>query len=90
MLGMPSNSAIKAGLYAKNIDFRKKKCTVYTSWIRTCNFLNVSQLFYPLRYMAVVFEGMLLEFSPLFRLQATAERKLITALPRGDKLEVGG
>jgi len=38
----------------------------------------------------VVFDGMLLEFSPLFRLQAAAERKLITALTHGDKLEVGG
>jgi len=40
--------------------------------------------------MAVVFDGMLLEFSPLLRLQPAAERKLITALPRGDKLEEGG
>ena len=45
---------------------------------------------YPLCYMAVVFDGMLLEFSPLFRLQPAAERKLITALPHGNKLEVGG
>jgi len=40
--------------------------------------------------MAVVFDGMLLEFSPLLRLQPSAERKLITALPHGDKHEVGG
>ena len=38
----------------------------------------------------MVFDGMLLEFSPLLRLQPAAERKLITALPRGDKLEEGG
>jgi len=40
--------------------------------------------------MAVVFDGMLLEFSPLLRLQVAVERKLITVLTRGDKLEVGG
>jgi len=33
---------------------------------------------------------MLLEFSPLLRLQPAAERQLITALTCGDKLEVGG
>ena len=40
--------------------------------------------------MAVVFDGMLLEFSPLLRLQPAAVRNLTTALTRGDKLEVGG
>jgi len=40
--------------------------------------------------MAVIFDGVLLKFSPLLRLQPAAEHKLITALPRGDKLEVGG
>jgi len=40
--------------------------------------------------MAVVFDGMLLEFSPLLRLQPPAERNLITALTRSDKHEVGG
>jgi len=40
--------------------------------------------------MAVVFDGMLLEFSPLLRLQPAAECNLITVLTRGDKLEVGG
>ena len=40
--------------------------------------------------MAVVLDGMLLEFSPLLRLQAAVERKLITAFTRGDKLEGGG
>jgi len=43
-----------------------------------------------LGYMAVVFDGMLLEFSSLLHLQPTAEHNLITALTRGDKLEVGG
>jgi len=38
--------------------------------------------------MAVVFDGMLLEFSPL-RLQAAVERKLIIALTHGDKLKGG-
>ena len=36
------------------------------------------------------FDEMLLEFSPLLCLQAAAERKLITTLTHGDKLEVGG
>jgi len=40
--------------------------------------------------MAVVFNGMLFNFSLLLRLQLAAERKLITALPCGEKLEVGG
>ena len=40
--------------------------------------------------MAVVFDGMLLEFSPLLRLQPAVERNLTTALTHGDKLEVGG
>jgi len=39
---------------------------------------------------AVLFDGMLLEFSPLLCLQAAAERKLITTLTRSDKLEAGG
>ena len=61
---------------------------MFTSWIRTCDLLNASQLLYPLSYMAVVFDGILLEFSPLLCLQPAAEHKLITALPCGDKLEV--
>jgi len=40
--------------------------------------------------MAVVFDGMLFEFSPLLRLQAAIESNLITALTCGDKLEGGG
>jgi len=36
--------------------------------------------------MAAVFDGMLLEFFPLHRLQPAAERKLATALNRDDKL----
>jgi len=39
--------------------------------------------------MAVVFGGMLLEISPLLRLQAAVERKLITAFTCGGKLEGG-
>jgi len=39
--------------------------------------------------MAVVFDRMLLEFSPLLRLQPAAEFNLITTSTRGDKLEVG-
>jgi len=47
-------------------------------------------LLYPLSHMAVVFDGMLLKFSPLLCLQPTAEHNLITALTRSDKLKVGG
>jgi len=43
-----------------------------------------------LSHMAVVFDGMLIEFSPLFRLQLTAVRNLITAFTHDDKLEVRG
>jgi len=43
-----------------------------------------------LSHMAVVFDGMLLEFSPLLRLQPAAECNLITASTCSDKLEVGG
>jgi len=39
--------------------------------------------------MAVVFDGMLLKFFSIHRLQPTAERKLATALTRNDKLEGG-
>ena len=40
--------------------------------------------------MAEVFDGVLLEFSPRLRLQPAADRNLVTAFTRGDKLEVGG
>jgi len=66
------------------------KKNLFTTWIRTRDLLNASQLHYPLSYMAVVFDGTLLEFSPLLCLQAAVEHKLITALIRGDKLEGGG
>ena len=42
---------------------------------------------HPLSHTAVVFDGMLLEFSPLLRFQPAAERNLITAFTRSDKLE---
>ena len=70
----------------KVLIFEKKN--LFTSGIRTRDLLNASQLLYPLSHTAVVFDGMLLEFSPLLRLQPTAE--LITAFTRDDKLEVGG
>ena len=72
----------------KVLFFEKKN--LFTSRIRTRDFLNASQLLYPLSHTAVVFDGMLLEFSPLLRLQPAAEHNLITAFTRGDKLEVGG
>ena len=37
----------------------------------------------------VVFDGMLLEFSPFLCLQPAVERNVITALPRSDKPKVG-
>ena len=61
----------------KVLVFKKK---VFTCWIQTHNLLNANQLLYPLSYMAVVFDGILLEFSPLLRLQPAAECKLITGL----------
>ena len=45
---------------------------LFTSWIRTRDLLNASQLLYPLTHMAVVFDGMLLEFSPFLHLQPAA------------------
>ena len=72
----------------QKVDFREKN--VFTSGIRTRDLLHASQLLYPLSHMAVVFDGMLLEFSPLLRLQPAVEHNLITAFTRGDKLEVGG
>jgi len=75
-------------VFAKVLIFKKKN--LYANWIRTCNLLNASQFHYQLSHMAVVFDGMLLEFSPFLRLQAAVERKLITALSCDDKLEVGG
>ena len=72
----------------KVLIFEKKN--LFTSGIRTRDLLNASQLLYPLSHTAVVFDGMLLEFSPLLRLQPTAECNLITTFTRGDKLEVGG
>jgi len=71
-------------VYAKCIDFRKMR-----SVHQLDSNLNASQLLYPLSHMAVVFNGMLLEFSPLLRLQPVAECNLITAFTHGDKLEVG-
>jgi len=64
-------------MYAKSIDFGKKKNLF--SWIQTRNLLNASWLLYPLSYMAVVFNGMLLKFFPLHRLQPTAQHNLATA-----------
>jgi len=71
----------------KVLVFKEK---VFTSWIRTHDLLNASRLLYTLSYMALVFDGMLLEFSPLIRLQPAEECNLITALPHSDKLKVGG
>ena len=70
-------------MFAKVLTFKKN---LFTTRIRTRDL----QLQYRLSHMAVVFDGMLLEFSPLLHLQAAIERKLITAFTRGDKLEGGG
>jgi len=80
------------------LNFKKRACKKYwfskknlfTSWIWTYNLLNASQLHYPWAISAAVFDGMLLEFSPLLRLQPAAECNLITTFTCGDKPEVGG
>ena len=69
----------------KVLIFEKKKCSAAGFEPATS-----SLLLYPLSYMAMVFDEILLEFSPLYCLQPAAERKLITTLTRGDKLKVGG
>ena len=63
---------------------------LFTNGIRIHDLLNESQLLYPLNHMAVVFNGMLLKFSPLLQLQPAAECNLITTFTRSDKPEVGG
>ena len=73
-------------MHAISIDFQRKK--VFHQLNSNPQPLDASQLLYPLSYMGVVFDRMLLDFSLL--LQPTAERNLITALTCGDKLEVGG
>jgi len=55
----------------KSID--SKKTLLFNTWIRTRNLLNASQLHYRLSHMAVVFDGMLLKFSPLLHLQAAVD-----------------
>ena len=58
-------------MHAKSIIFGKK--TLFTRWIQTRDLLNASQLHYPLSYIcAVVFNVMLLKFSPLLCLQPTS------------------
>ena len=71
-------------MYAKSIDFRKK---VFTSWIRTHDLLDASQLLYPLSYMAVVFDGMLFEFFSTF---LSSTRYRMQADLTVTNLEVGG
>jgi len=73
-------------VFAKVLIFKKN---LFTTWIQIRDLLNASQLHCRLSHMALVFNGMLLEFSPLRRLQVAVERKLITAFTRGDKLEGG-
>ena len=90
---MPSNSVIKAELKKKKTCMQKVlifEKNLFTSWIWIWDLLNASQLLYPLSHMAVVFNGMLLKFSPLLCLQPAAEHNLITALTRSDKREAGG
>ena len=56
MLGMPSNSAIKAKFQkraSKSIDFWKKN--LFTSWIQIRDLLDASQLHYPLDYVCFGF-----------------------------------
>ena len=74
-------------MYPKSINFNN---SLFTSWNQTRTLLNASKFYYPLSNMAVVFDGMLLEFFPLLHLQPAAEHNLITALTCSNKLEVGG
>ena len=72
-------------MYAKSTDLQTKKIV---------HQLDSNQqppvCLYVLSHTAVGFDGMLLEFSPLLHVQPAAERNLITAFTRSDKLEVGG
>jgi len=70
-------------MYAKSIDFWRKISVHHLDSNPRPHGCKSAAL--PI-YMAVVFDGMLPEFFPL----PAAERKLITALPRGEKLQVGG
>ena len=77
----------KKHMYAKSIDFQKKICSPAgfkpaISWMQVSHTTHWA-------IGAVVFNGMLLEFSPLLHLQPAAECNLITTLPHSDKLEVG-
>ena len=88
VLVMPSNIVINAEFkkicVRKSIDFQKKSVHQLDSNPRPPDCSD-----YPLNH-TVVFDGMLLELSPLLRLQSAAEHNLITTLTRGDKREVGG
>ena len=84
VFGMPSNSAIKAGLKkhaCKKYWFLKKKCSPVgfepaTSWMQvSCSTHWAIWLWF------------LVEFFPLHRLQPATERKLATTLTCDDKLE---
>ena len=81
---MPRNSGIKSkNVYAKSMIFVKKNVYHPDLSLRPqVSFTNHRAI------CAVVFDGTLLNFSPLFHLQIAAVRKLITALTHGDKLEV--
>ena len=72
----------------KVLIFEKKSVHQLDSNLRPPECKSVA--LYPLSHMAVVLDGILLEFSPCLRLQPAAERNLITAFTRSDKLEVGG
>ena len=85
---MLSKLNFKKNVYPKSIDFRKKKLVhQQDSNPRPPECKSVAL---PIEPYGCGFDGMLLEFSPLLRLQPTVERNLITAFTRGDKLEVGG
>ena len=74
----------KKNVNAKHMIFKKKSVT---SWIWTRDLLNASQLHYPSSYLCCGFQW---NVARVFFLQLAAEYELITALTRGDKLEVGG
>jgi len=69
----------------KSIDFQKKKEYALPEFEPANPERKSAAL--PIELYGCVFDGMLLEFSPLLHLQPAAERNLITASTCGNKLE---
>ena len=72
VLGMPSNNAIIKNVHSKSIDFWGKKVCSPAGFEPATSWMQVScTTHWAIR--AMVFDGMLLEFSPLLCLQTAAE-----------------